>query len=148
MDCNFILYRIYGGIKLSLIPCSGISYTHSHGLHIVMVTRVGALSTYYTLRFLRYSPGKNIKDQGHYSKVKGQIMITPRSCTPKPLTDVLIKFLLPTPYGFRDIALKIFRGQGHYCKVKGQSKSHNDIAQLQHPTNAPTKFELLTLYGF
>ena len=39
-----------------------------------------------------------------------------------PLTNVPTKYQLPTPYGFRDIALQDLIGQGHYGKVKGQIK--------------------------
>ena len=39
-----------------------------------------------------------------------------------------------------------FIGQGHYSKVK--SRSHYDVVHLQPPDNVPTKYELLTPYGF
>ena len=39
-----------------------------------------------------------------------------------------------------------FKGQGHYDKVK--SRSHHDVAHLHPLTNVPTKYQLLTPYGF
>ena len=39
-----------------------------------------------------------------------------------------------------------FKGQGHYSKVK--SRSDHDIAHLHPLTNVPTKYQLLTPYGF
>ena len=38
-------------------------------------------------------PGKDFKDQDHYSKVIGQIKVIPRHCTPTAPTNVCIKFL-------------------------------------------------------
>ena len=51
---------------------------------------------------------QDFKGQGHYNKVKGQIKVTPRCCTPTPLTNVLTKHQLLTPYSFQDIAQKRF----------------------------------------
>ena len=49
-------------------------------------------------------PKQDFIGQGHYSKVKGQIKVTPWRCTPTPPTNILTKYQLPTPYSFRDIA--------------------------------------------
>ena len=40
----------------------------------------------------------------------------------QPRTNVPIKYQLPTPYGFQDMARQDFIGQGHYSKAKGQIK--------------------------
>ena len=64
-------------------------------------------------------PGQDFIGKGHYGKVK------PRSrydiAHLHPLTNIPTKYQLPTPYGFRDIALTRFYSQGHYSKVKGQT---------------------------
>ena len=48
---------------------------------------------------------QDFKDQGHYNKVKGLIKVNLiNDAAHLPLTNVLTKYQLPTPYGFRDIA--------------------------------------------
>ena len=49
-------------------------------------------------------PRQDFAGQGHNSKVKGQITVTPRCFTPTTPTNVPTKYQLPTPHGFRDIA--------------------------------------------
>ena len=47
--------------------------------------------------------GQDFIGQGHYSKVKGQIKVTPQCRTPTPPTNVPTMYQIPTPCGFRDI---------------------------------------------
>ena len=62
------------------------------------------------------------------------------------LINVPIKYQLPTPYGFRDIArTRFYRSRS---LRQGQIKSHHDTTHLQPPTNVPTKYQLPTPYGF
>ena len=42
-------------------------------------------------------PGQIFKGQGHPSKVKGQMKVTPGHCTPTPPTNVPTKYQLPIP---------------------------------------------------
>ena len=44
-------------------------------------------STFYTLQFLRYSLDKILKVNVTTVKVRGQINVTPRHCTPTPLNQ-------------------------------------------------------------
>ena len=50
-------------------------------------------------------PGQDFKGQGHYSKVKSRSRHNVVHL--HPLTNVPIKYKLPTPYGFRDSLDKI-----------------------------------------
>ena len=58
------------------------------------------------------------------------------------LANVPIKYQLPTPYGFRDMA----RTRFYRSKVK--SSSDHDVAHLHPLTYVPTKYQLPTPYGF
>ena len=60
-----------------------------------------------------------VQGQGHYGKVKGQIIML-RKCTPW-LISLLIYTSYTIPFS-RSGLDKIFQGQGHYGKVKGQIK--------------------------
>ena len=61
---------------------------------------------------------QDFKGQGHYDKVKGQIKVTPRCCTPMSLTSINFLHLTVSQIWPR----QDFVGQGHYGKVKGQIK--------------------------
>ena len=62
-----------------------------------------------------------------------------------PLTNVPIKYQLPPPYGFKDIAqTRFYRSSS----LQQGQRSHHDAAYLHLPTNAPTKYQLPTPYGF
>ena len=67
-------------------------------------------------------PRQDLKGQSHYGKVKsGQTMTFYTYTT----TKVSIKYQLPTPYSFHDMAQKNILYvicHGHSSKVKGQSK--------------------------
>ena len=54
-------------------------------------------------------PRQDYKYIGHYSKIKGQIKVTPLHCIP----TVCLQFLKYSPD-------KIFKTQGHYDGFKGQ----------------------------
>ena len=49
-------------------------------------------------------PGQDFIGQGHYSKIKGQIKVTPSQAHLQPTTNVPTKYQLPTPCGFQDEA--------------------------------------------
>ena len=89
-------------------------------------------------------PGQDLIDQGHYGKVKSRSHHDVAHL--HPLSNVPIKYQLPTSHGFGDIPEKRFQTQGHSGKVK--SRSHHDVAHLHPVTNVPTKYQLPTPYGF
>ena len=93
-------------------------------------------STSYTLRFPRYNPDQilQVKVTMARSKVKS------RSYTDiahlHHLTNVTTKYQLPTPYGFRDIALTSF------CRSKslrqGQTSTQGQTMTLAQPMFLPS----------
>ena len=57
-------------------------------------------------------------------------------------------YQLPIPYGFQDIADKIFKFKVTMTRLKVKPRSHHDDANLHPLTNVPTKYELPTPYNF
>ena len=92
-------------------------------------------------------PRQDFIGQGHYSKVNGQIKVTPLHCTPTPPNQcphqISISYTLQFPRYSPDMILKV---KVTTARSKVKSRSHHDTAYL-HPTNFPTKFELPTPYG-
>ena len=85
------------------------------------------------------SPGQDIKGQGHYSDVIGQIKVTPLHCTPTTSPH-------QCPY-------EVFTSNILWVKVtmarsKVKSRSYHDVAYLKTLTNVPTKYQLPAPYRF
>ena len=86
--------------------------------------------------------------QGHYSKVKGQIKVTPRRCT--PTTPNQCPYQVSTSYTLRFLRYspdKILKVKVTTARSKVKSRSDHDIAHLQPLTNVPAKYQLPTPYG-
>ena len=67
------------------------------------------------------------------------------------LANVPTQYELPTPYGFRDIARTRFYRLRSLQQGQRSNQGHNmtlHSAHLQPLTNAPTKYQLPTPYGF
>ena len=79
-----------------------------------------------TINFLHFTvseiwPGQNFKGQGHYGKVKSQIKVTPRHCTPTTPNQCPYKVINFLHLMLSEIEPRQdFIGQSHYGKVKGQ----------------------------
>ena len=94
------------------------------------------LPTLYGFSDIILSPRQNFKGHCHYSKIKGQIMVTPCCFTPITPNNVPTKYELPTPYGFRDIArARFYRSRS---QRQGQ-RSHHVVSHLQ-PLQLPTPY--------
>ena len=62
-----------------------------------------------------------------------------------PLTNVSIKYQLPTPYSFRDIArTRFYRSRSLWQGQRSKSRSDHDVAQLQPPNQCP--YQVSTSY--
>ena len=74
---------------------------------------------------------QDFKTHGHYDKVKGQIKVTPWRCTPTLSTDVMTKYQLHTPYGFRNIVRTRFSNSRSLRQ--GQIKGHTMMLHTYTP---------------
>ena len=89
-------------------------------------------------------PRQDFIAQGLYGKVKSRSHHDAAQL--HPLTNVLTKYQLPTPYGFRDIAwTRFYRSPS---LREGQIRSLHDVGHLHPLTNVPTKYQLPTPYDF
>ena len=94
-------------------------------------------------------PRQSFIGQGHYSKVKGQIKVTPWHCTPTTLTNVPAKYQLPTPYGFQDIARGRFYRSRSLQQHLMSNQDHTMTLHTHNPLiNVPTNYQLPILYSF
>ena len=101
-------------------------------------------------------PRKDFKGQGHYSKVKGQIRVTPRywahTRSKQSPYQVSNSYTLWFPryspdaiISSRSLWLIKRSNQG---RLESQSRSHNDLAYLHPPAKDHTKYQLPTLHSF
>ena len=92
---------------------------------------------------------QDFQTQGHYSKVKGQMKVTPWHCIPTTPTNAPTRYQLPTPYGFQDIARTRFYRSRSLRQGQRSNQGHtNDVAHLDLLTNVPTNYQLPTPYSF
>ena len=92
-------------------------------------------------------PGQDFIGQGHYSKVKGQILVRP--CTPTPPNQC--PYQVSTSYTSRFPRYspdKILKVKVTTARSKVKSRSDHDVAHLHLLTNVPTKYQLPTPHGF
>ena len=94
-------------------------------------------------------PRQDFIAQVHYSKVKGQIKVTPWHCTPTPPSQcpyqVSTSYTLHFPRYSPDKILKV---KVTTARSKVKSRSDHDLAHLHPLTNNPTKYQLPTPYTF
>ena len=76
---------------------------------------------------------KDFIGQGHFSKVKGQIKVTPWYCTPTTLTNVPTKYQLPTPYCCRDIAETRFSNSRSLLQGQTSNQGHTMMLHTYTP---------------
>ena len=91
----------------------------------------------------------NFKSQGHYSKVKGRIKVTPWQCT--ATSSHQCPYEVSTSYTLQFLRYntdKILKIKVTMARSKVKSRSHYDIAHLHLSTNVPTKYQLPKPYGF
>ena len=100
----------------------------------------------YTLRFLRYSPGKifKLKVTTARSKSNQGHTTTLHTCIPQPITNVsptcILWFLRYNPD-------KILKVKVTAAVSEEKSRSHHDVAHLQTPTSVPTPYQVSTSYA-
>ena len=124
-----------------------------------------------TINFLHFTvseilSGQNFKGQGHYSKVKGQIKVTPWRSTLTTPNQYPYKYQLHTPYAFLTLTTpnqypykyqlhtpyafltpkQDFVGQGQQGQRSNQG--HTMTVHTYTLTNVPTKYQLPTPYSF
>ena len=94
-------------------------------------------------------PRQDFIGQGHYGKVKGQIKVTTKQCTPTPpnqcpyqvSTSYTLQFLRYSPD-------KIVKLKVTTARSKVKSRPDHDVAHLHPLTNVPTKYQLPTPHSF
>ena len=130
--------------------CASHHDAHLH-LHTAPNQCPYQVSTFYTL----WNPRNSRKDfigQGHYGKVKGQIKVTPRRCTPTPPNQCPYQVSTCYTLLFPRYSLdKILKVKVTTARSKVKSRSHHDVVHLHLLTNVltnDTKYQLPTPYGF
>ena len=94
--------------------------------------------------FLHLTVSEIYPSQGHYSKLKGQIKVTPWHCTTTPPNQYAYQVSTSyTVHAVSDVQFEQnFKGQGHCSKVTAWHCTPTPS------TNIPTKYQLSTPYGF
>ena len=85
---------------------------------------------------------QDFKGQGHYDKVKSRLHHDAANL--QPLTNVPTKYQLPTPYGFRDIALtRFYRSRSLW---QGQRSNQGQTMTLQPTPPNQCSYQVSTSY--
>ena len=96
---------------------------------------------------LTLGPRQDFKDQGHYSKAKGQITVTPWHCAATPCTNVHIKCEPSIPYRFRDIARTRLQTL-QSLQDQRTNQGHTMTLHTYTPPHQCPKYRLPTPYFF
>ena len=116
---------------------------HTYIQTLINVPTKSQPSTPYKIQEMAWT---TVQTYGHCDKVKGQINITPRCCT--PITSKQCPYQVSTSYTLwfpRYCHNKILQVKVNTARSKVKSRSHHYILHLQPLTNVPSKYQLLLL---